>query len=116
MPTAVTRAALLGVVIVIPPCNSADDTGRSACYPRRVERLSVGQKSMRLGRFNGFPAALVALLAIASADRAQATAYTLSSKDAPVVGEDQTVETVYQDTLYDLARKYGLGAAELIRG
>jgi L,D-transpeptidase ErfK/SrfK len=68
-----------------------------------------------MGGFNGIAAALVALLAIASADRAQATAYTLSSKDAPVVGEDQTVETVYQDTLYDLARKYSLGSEELIR-
>ena len=29
--------------------------------------------------------------------------------------EDQTVETVYEDTLYDLARKYGLGSEELIR-
>ncbi len=32
-----------------------------------------------------------------------------------MVGEDQTIETVYEDTLYDLARKYSLGSEELIR-
>jgi len=30
-------------------------------------------------------------------------------------GEDQTVETVYEDTLYDLASKFSLGSEELIR-
>jgi L,D-transpeptidase ErfK/SrfK len=70
---------------------------------------------VRLGGFNGIAAVFAALLAIAGADRAPATVYTLSSKDAPVVGEDQSVETVYQDTLYDLARKYSLGSEELIR-
>jgi L,D-transpeptidase ErfK/SrfK len=70
---------------------------------------------MRRGGFSGIAAGLVALLALASADSAQATVYTLSSKDATVVGEDQTVETVYQDTLYDLARKFSLGSEELIR-
>jgi L,D-transpeptidase ErfK/SrfK len=46
---------------------------------------------------------------------AHATVYTLPSKDATVVGEDQTVVTVYEDTLYDLAAKYSLGSEELIR-
>jgi len=32
-----------------------------------------------------------------------------------VVGDDQTVVTVYEDTLYDLAAKYSLGSEELIR-
>jgi L,D-transpeptidase ErfK/SrfK len=31
------------------------------------------------------------------------------------VGEDQTVQTVYEDTLYDLARKFSLGSEEVIR-
>jgi L,D-transpeptidase ErfK/SrfK len=70
---------------------------------------------MRRGGFGGIAAVLIALLTLASADRAQATVYTLASKDATVVGEDQTVETVYTDTLYDLARKYSLGSEELIR-
>jgi L,D-transpeptidase ErfK/SrfK len=70
---------------------------------------------VRRGGFSGIAAGLAALLALASANSAQATMYTLSSKDATVVGEDQTVETVYQDTLYDLARKFSLGSEELIR-
>jgi L,D-transpeptidase ErfK/SrfK len=69
---------------------------------------------MRSG-LSGIAAALLVVLALANADRAQATVYTLSSKDATVVGEDQTVETVYSDTLYDLARKYSLGSEEIIR-
>ena len=32
-----------------------------------------------------------------------------------VVGDDQTVTTVYEDTLYDLANKFSLGSEELIR-
>jgi L,D-transpeptidase ErfK/SrfK len=70
---------------------------------------------VRRGGFSSIAAGLVALVALASANSAQATVYTLSSKDATVVGEDQTVETVYQDTLYDLARKFSLGSEELIR-
>jgi L,D-transpeptidase ErfK/SrfK len=46
---------------------------------------------------------------------ASATVYPLSSPDQSVVGEDQTVTTVYEDTLYDLARKYSLGSEEVIR-
>jgi L,D-transpeptidase ErfK/SrfK len=46
---------------------------------------------------------------------ALATTYTLSGAEQLVVGEDQTVTTVYEDTLYDLARTYSLGSEELIR-
>jgi len=46
---------------------------------------------------------------------AHATIYTLAHPDDAIFGEDQTVETVYEDTLYDLARKYSLGSEELIR-
>ena len=44
-----------------------------------------------------------------------ATVYPLANKDDTLVGQDQTIETVYEDTLYDLARKYSLGSEELIR-
>jgi L,D-transpeptidase ErfK/SrfK len=60
-------------------------------------------------------AAFMGALTLAGAERAQATVYALSSPNAAVVGEDQSVETVYEDTLYDLARKYSLGSEELIR-
>jgi L,D-transpeptidase ErfK/SrfK len=50
-----------------------------------------------------------------AASSAQATTYVLAKPDAVVVGDDQTIQTVYQDTLYDLARAYSLGSEELIR-
>jgi L,D-transpeptidase ErfK/SrfK len=56
--------------------------------------------------------ALPLLLAVSSVN---ATTYTLTNPDDTVVGEDQTVETIYEDTLYDLAAKYSLGSEELIR-
>jgi L,D-transpeptidase ErfK/SrfK len=52
---------------------------------------------------------------LAGAKPALATTYTLSSPTDAVVGQDKTVVTVYEDTLYDLARKFSLGSEELIR-
>ena len=46
---------------------------------------------------------------------ALATTYPLTGHNDIVVGQDQSVITVYQDTLYDLARKFSLGSEELIR-
>jgi L,D-transpeptidase ErfK/SrfK len=60
-------------------------------------------------------ASLVGLIAFACAQCVQATTYTLPTPDTAVIGEDQSVETVYADTLYDLARKFSLGSEELIR-
>jgi L,D-transpeptidase ErfK/SrfK len=61
-----------------------------------------------------FPALLVSL-ALGGIPLADATVYTLKNKDDAVFGEDQTVTTVYEDTLYDLAAKYSLGSEEIIR-
>jgi L,D-transpeptidase ErfK/SrfK len=55
------------------------------------------------------------LLGFAAAVPAGATTYTLASPTDSVVGEDKSVTTVYEDTLYDLARTYSLGSEELIR-
>jgi L,D-transpeptidase ErfK/SrfK len=63
----------------------------------------------------GTAAILVGLLALASAESARATVYTLTTRDDAVVGQDKSVVTVYEDTLYDLARKFSLGSEELIR-
>jgi L,D-transpeptidase ErfK/SrfK len=60
-------------------------------------------------------AALMVLLAFVVPSAAIAEVYPLSSAAQSVVGDDQTVVTVYEDTLYDLARKYGIGTEELIR-
>jgi L,D-transpeptidase ErfK/SrfK len=58
---------------------------------------------------------LLTLLTTAALSSAYATTYTLAKPDDTVVGEDQTVVTAYEDTLYDLARAYSLGSEELIR-
>ena len=63
----------------------------------------------------GAAATLLGFLMLAGAAPARATTYTLSGDDDEVVGADQTVVTVYEDTLYDLARKYSLGSEEIIR-
>ena len=61
-------------------------------------------------------ASLVMLLfGTIGADFAHATVYPLTKADDAVVGEDSSVVTVYEDTLYDLARKFSLGSEELIR-
>jgi L,D-transpeptidase ErfK/SrfK len=60
-------------------------------------------------------AAVLASLSFGCAGIAQATVYPLPQNDNPVVGGDQTVTTVYEDTLYDLARKFSLGSEEMIR-
>jgi L,D-transpeptidase ErfK/SrfK len=54
-------------------------------------------------------------LGLALAHSSRATVYPLAHADDVVFGEDQTIVTVYEDTLYDLARKYSLGSEELIR-
>ena len=56
-----------------------------------------------------------ALLFAAIGAPAAATVYTFTDPEQQVFGEDQRVQTVYQDTLYDMARHYSLGSDELIR-
>jgi L,D-transpeptidase ErfK/SrfK len=62
----------------------------------------------------GGKAALLALFGLAAAP-SHATVYELTTPTDTVVGADQAVTTVYEDTLYDLARTYSLGSEELIR-
>jgi L,D-transpeptidase ErfK/SrfK len=80
-----------------------------------VECIVVGKKSRRWGSHSGAAGALICVLALAGAKPALATTYTLSGPNDDVVGQDKTVVTVYEDTLYDLARKFSLGSEELIR-
>jgi L,D-transpeptidase ErfK/SrfK len=60
-------------------------------------------------------AVLLALLTTTALSTAHATTYTLAKPDDTVIGEDQSIVTAYEDTLYDLARAYSLGSEELIR-
>jgi L,D-transpeptidase ErfK/SrfK len=59
--------------------------------------------------------ALLALLSIGALSSANATIYTLAKPEDTVVGQDQAVVTIYEDTLYALAAKFSLGSEELIR-
>src|ERR1700719_3973472 len=61
------------------------------------------------------PVVLLTLLTTTALSTAYATTYTLAKPDDAVVGEDQSIVTAYEDTLYDLARAYSLGSEELIR-
>ena len=57
----------------------------------------------------------IALLLVVASAPCAATVYELTDPAQRVFGEDQRVQTVYEDTLYDLARHYSLGSEELIR-
>ena len=57
----------------------------------------------------------IALLLAALSGPCVATVYELTDPRQSVVGEDRRIQTVYEDTLYDLARQYSLGSEELIR-
>jgi L,D-transpeptidase ErfK/SrfK len=79
-----------------------------------VETLNPGSSGS--GRLLGRAHQGVLVLALLGAmPSVHATTYTLSKPDDMVVGDDQTIMTVYEDTLYDLARAYSLGSEELIR-
>ena len=54
-------------------------------------------------------------LCLAAMAPAVATTYTLATPADSVVGGDKSATTVYEDTLYDLARTYSLGSEEIIR-
>jgi L,D-transpeptidase ErfK/SrfK len=70
---------------------------------------------LRYGQSGGPAAVLLALLGLSVATPSRATVYPIATPADTVVGADQTVTTVYEDTLYDLARTYSLGSEELIR-
>jgi L,D-transpeptidase ErfK/SrfK len=79
--------------------------GSRAAAP--VMRVRVAMRAVSAG--------LLLVLAAAGAGLAQATVYELATPEESVVGQDQSVQTVYEDTLYDLARKFSLGSEEVIR-
>jgi L,D-transpeptidase ErfK/SrfK len=78
---------------------------------KTITKLAFSTHSLPLGA-----AACALLLTFGAAQLAQATVYTIPKPGTDsIVGEDQTVVTVYEDTLYDLARKFSLWSEELIR-
>jgi L,D-transpeptidase ErfK/SrfK len=93
------------------------------CYPESVNYVGFGDALARYGQSGNGRSSAAALLMLSAlsvlvligAVPASATTYPLPTPDVVVVGEDQTVQTVYEDTLYDLARKFSLGSEEVIR-
>jgi L,D-transpeptidase ErfK/SrfK len=63
----------------------------------------------------GLEQAVLALTALLAQLPVSATTYPLADPAPAVVGADIRVQTVYEDTLYGLARRYSLGSEELIR-
>ena len=60
-----------------------------------------------------FAAVLVPTLALIPA--ARAAVYELPESGAALFGHEERVVTVYQDTLYDIARRFSLGSEEILR-
>ncbi len=58
---------------------------------------------------------LVFFLVLTATLPAAATSFPLYNPSQTVFGADRRIETRYEDTLYDLARRYSLGSEELIR-
>jgi L,D-transpeptidase ErfK/SrfK len=88
---------------------------------RRIPTARVSGTPTRLARNSATrigPVLLAfALFGLASASgAARAAVFELTDGDATqVVGQDLHVTTRYEDTLYDLARKYGVGSEEITR-
>ena len=57
----------------------------------------------------------LALCVLLSAAPAWATVYELPEDGGSVVGSDEHIQSKYQDTLLDIARRYSLGYEEIIR-
>lgn len=58
---------------------------------------------------------LLCPLALSVSLCARATVFDLPSADAPLLGREERVVTSFEDTLYDIARRYSLGSEEIIR-
>ena len=80
-----------------------------------MECMQAEKKLTGHDRYGSTAAVSLLLLLLLNVRQAQGTEYPLANRDDAVVGEDQTFVTVYEDTLYDLARKFSLGSEELIR-
>jgi L,D-transpeptidase ErfK/SrfK len=58
---------------------------------------------------------LAGFSACLAAGAASAAVYELPPNGAAILGRDETIEAVYEDTLSDVARRFGLGWEEILR-
>jgi L,D-transpeptidase ErfK/SrfK len=89
-------------------------------YPLKAARLSSCRGRARLQAQTFMKTMLktktyIALLLAAISAPCGATAYDFLDPQQSVFGADLSIQTAYEDTLYDLARHYSLGSEELIR-
>jgi len=63
----------------------------------------------------GLRAAIAIALSLGAASHVSAAVYELTDAQQAAVGEDEVIVAVFEDTLYDLARRYGVGTEELLR-
>jgi L,D-transpeptidase ErfK/SrfK len=59
--------------------------------------------------------ALAALLLAVLSPPALATVFSLEETDGSLLGREERVVTRYEDTLYDIARRFSLGSEEIVR-
>ena len=60
-------------------------------------------------------AGMLAVALLLAPGLCNATVYELTTPDAVLFGREERVVTQYEDTLYDIARRYSLGSEEVIR-
>ncbi len=58
---------------------------------------------------------VVATMAATASGPAMAAVYTLEDGGSAMFGREERVTTVHEDTLYDIARRFGLGSEEIVR-
>ncbi len=58
---------------------------------------------------------LASLVAVGTSPMAQATVFDLPTSDSPLLGREERVLTSFEDTLYEIARRYSLGSEEVVR-
>src|SRR3982751_4024424 len=80
--------------------------------PRRMGQIAV-MRDIETG--SGSVRAGLVILLLTAAGSARATVYELSSADAVLFGREERVVTSYEDTLYEIARRYSLGSEEMVR-
>ena len=79
-----------------------------------ILRLAVSTLILRLLRLgDGAPSLLLSLCLLCLP--ARASVYPLPGDGSPVIGENGSMTTVYEDSLPDLAQRYSLGYYEIIR-
>jgi L,D-transpeptidase ErfK/SrfK len=92
----------------------ARDAGTGSSTSREIKLIRILRRNGT--RQEALAAILAALLSSAlAAPSSYASVFSIPADGSPLVGEDSSVTTVYEDTLPDLAHRFSLGYYEIIR-